>query len=41
MTLLGSCLEMLDLTNLLNFFCWVAVFDAKIMLLILRNNELT
>ena len=31
---------MLDLTNLLNFFCWVALFDAKIMSF-LRNNELT
>ena len=41
MTLLGSCIEMLDITNLLNFFCWVALFDAKIHLLLLRNNELT
>ena len=41
MTLLGSCIEMLDLTNLLNFFRWVALFDAKILLLFLRNNELT
>ena len=32
---------MLDLTDLLNFFCWVALFDAKIRLLYLRNNELT
>ena len=31
---------MLDLTNLLTF-CWVALFDAKILLLFLRNNELT
>ena len=30
---------MLDLTDLLNFFCWVALFDAKILLLLLRNNE--
>ena len=41
MTLLGSCIEMLDLTNLCNFFYCVALFDAKILLLILRNNELT
>ena len=41
-TLLGSCIEMLDLTNsLLTFFCWVELFDAKILLLLLRNNELT
>ena len=32
---------MLDLTNLLNFFCWIALFDARIMLLLLRNNEET
>ena len=32
---------MLDLTNLQNFFCWVALFNAKILLLLLRNNELT
>ena len=31
---------MLDLTNSLNFFCWVALFDAEILLLLLRNNEL-
>ena len=31
---------MLDLTNLLTFFCCAALFDAKIMLLLLRNNEL-
>ena len=40
-TLLGSCTEMLDLTDWLNFFCWIALFDAKIPLLRLRNNELT
>ena len=32
---------MLDLTNLLNFLCWVALFNAKTLLLLLRNNELT
>ena len=32
---------MLELTNLLNFFCWVTVFNDKILLLLLRNNELT
>ena len=31
---------MLDLTKLLNFFCWIALFDARILLLLLRNNEL-
>ena len=31
----------LDLINLLKFFCWVALFDTKILLLLLRNNELT
>ena len=41
MTLLGSCIEVLDLTKLLNFFCWIALFDARILLLLLRNNELT
>ena len=40
-TLLGSCIEMLDLTNLFNLFCWVELFDTKILLLLLRNNELT
>ena len=35
MTLLGTCTEMLDLTNLLNFFCWVGLFEAKIVLLLL------
>ena len=32
---------MLDLTSLLNFFCWVALFDARSLLLLLRNNEVT
>ena len=32
---------MLDLTNLLNVFCWVVLFDTKILLLLLRDNELT
>ena len=41
MTLLGPCTEVRDLTNLLNVFYWVALFDAKILLLSLRNNELT
>ena len=31
---------MLYLTNLLNSI-WVVLFDAKIMLLLLRNNKLT
>ena len=42
LTLLGSYIEVLDLTNLLlTFFCWLELFDAKILLLLLRNNELT
>ena len=32
---------MLDLTNLLNFFCQVALFDVKIFLFLLRNNYLS
>ena len=40
LTSLGSCIEMLHLTNLLNFFGCVALFDAKILSLLLRNNEL-
>ena len=41
MTLLGSCKEMLDLTDLFYFFCWVALFDPKVLLLLLKSNELT
>ena len=41
LTILGPCKEMLDLTNLLNFFRYVALFDAKTLLLLLRNSELT
>ena len=32
---------MLELTKLLNFLCWKVLFDARILLLLLRNNELT
>ena len=41
MTLLGSCIEMLHLTNLLEFFYWVALFDTKILFSLLRNNKFT
>ena len=41
MTLLRFCTEILNSTNLINFFGWVGLFDAKILLLLLRNNELT
>ena len=40
MTLLGSSMEMLDLTKLLNYFCWIALFDARMLLLLFRSNEL-
>ena len=30
---------MLDLINLLNVFCWVALFDAKILLLLPRKES--
>ena len=40
MTLLRSCTKMLDFTNLLNLPCFVALFEAKILLLLLINNEL-
>ena len=40
MTLLGSCTEMLDLTNILIPFCCMMLFNAKIILLILRHNEI-
>ena len=40
MTFLGICTVMLDVTNLLNFFCLVALFDVKILFLI-RNNYLS
>ena len=32
---------MLYLTNLLSFLCCVALSDVKILLLLLRNNELS
>ena len=40
MTLLGSSMEMLDLTKLLNYFCWITLFDARMLLLLFRSNEL-
>ena len=41
MSLLGSCIEMLDLNWITQLFCWIALFYARILLLLLRNNELT
>ena len=41
MTLIGACTETLDLTNLLNCYSCIALFGAKILLLLLRSNELT
>ena len=40
MTSLQSCKEIIDLTNLVNFLCYVALFNAQILLLAFTNNEL-
>ena len=44
MTSLQSCKEIIDLTNLVNFLCYVAMyvvlFNAQILLLAFTNNEL-
>ena len=39
MTLLRSCVERLNLTNLLKLFCCLAFYDAKIVSLLLGNNK--
>ena len=40
MTWIGSGLEMLDLTNFLNFLCCVVLCDTKVLMLLLKNGEL-